>query len=238
MAILKSVATKLEPDWSPSQLTAARPDIWARGVDLASGLTGIRYVEKLPLADGTIFACGGYDPGPPLTRKEKLEEKIKDEQQEIAYRKNSPYFDDKDVEETEARLKKLKKKLKKLDLAVLVPSGAMEWLLHEVGHWIAASDSERLLPNYGNPGEVEEVAAWAFEEAVLSEKGPARLFAPPTQRDGEAFVAGPIPDWAFRRIDKRMIDGGVSVEPFRNLWAEWVDWGREQGDDAPWLRRR
>ena len=222
--------------WSPSQLTAARPDIWARGLELASGLTGVRYVEKLPLADGTIFACGGgHDPGPPLTKKEKLEEGIKEQQREIAYRKSSRYFTDEDVEETKAKLKKLKKKRKKLDLAVLVPSGAMEWLLHEVGHWIAASDAERLLPNYGNPQAVEEVAAWAFEEAVLSHLGTARLFAPPAQRDGEAFVAGPIPDWAFKRMDKRLAEGGIEVEPFRGLWAEWVGWGREQGPNAPWL---
>ena len=120
-------------------------------------------------------------------------------------------------------------------LSVYVPSGAMEWLLHEVGHWVVASNVDRLRPNYGDSRDIE---AWAFEEAVLSHLGPARDFAPPTQRDGPAFIAGPIPDWAFRRVDKRLTDGDIEIEPFQELWSEWVTWGHTQGSDAPWLQAK
>ena len=223
-----------QEDWSLSQLTLARPDLWARGLELACGTTGVRYVEKRPLVDGTIFACGGYWPVDP---EPTLIERIKEKQERLDRMEKNPYdHSPREIDEARAELEELRKQSPDHppDLAVYVPSGAMEWLLHEVGHWVAASDAERRLPNYGNGQEIE---AWAFEEAVLSHLGPARLFAPPTQRDGTAFVdGGPIPGWAFRRIDRRLSDGGIEIDPFRILWSEWAAWGQAQGHDAPWLQ--
>jgi hypothetical protein len=43
-----------------SELTRERPDLWRRGLALATSLTGYVYAPKLPLADGTIYACGGH----------------------------------------------------------------------------------------------------------------------------------------------------------------------------------
>ena len=77
----------------------------------------------------------------------------------------------------------------------------MEWLLHEVGHWVGASEEERRLQNYGDTRELE---AMAFEEIVLFSHGQARDFVPPKQRDGIAFESGPTPDSAFKRIDQRL----------------------------------
>ena len=222
---------ELSENWSVSQLTADRPDIWARALELARGTTGILYVEKRPLPDGTIFSCGhGNYPSQPSIR-----ERIEKKQNQIDRMRKNPYdHSQREIDQAKDELAEL---LELSDTpksqAVYLPSGAMEWLLHEVGHWLAASDADRRSPNYGDGGEIE---AWAFEEAVLSNLGPAREFTPPTQRDGTAFTAGPIPGWAFRRIDKRLADGGITVEPFQSLWAEWVAWGRTQGPDAPWLQ--
>jgi hypothetical protein len=113
----------------------------------------------------------------------------------------------------------------------------MEWLLHEVGHWLASTPTERALPNYGDGHELE---AWAFEQMII---GPiigrdARMIAPPTQRDGTAFDwSGPLPVWAFRHIDRCVHEDRVDVAAFRALWSEWVRWGLDQGHDAPWVER-
>ena len=32
---------------------------------------------------------------------------------------------------------------------MLVPEGSLEWLLHEVGHWVAATPEQRQQVNYG-----------------------------------------------------------------------------------------
>ena len=236
-------------EWSLSQLTRARPDIWARGLELAGATTGVRYVEKRPLPDGSIFACGGggywYPPvnGPrpkpkPSPAPSPLEQEIEQTRSDLEKMKKDAYdHSQREIDEKQADLDELLRKQGAIQsFAVCIPSGAMEWLLHEVGHWVAASDADRRRPDYG-PAEDQEVPAWAFEEAVLSHLGPARHFAPPTQRDGAAFSVGPIPGWAFRRIDTRLADGRIDVEPFQLLWAEWVAWGRAQGhDDAPWRR--
>ena len=110
----------------------------------------------------------------------------------------------------------------------------MEWLLHEVGHWVSASDAERLLPGYGNGHEIE---AFAFEDIALGR--PSRPLVVPTQRDNRACeMTGPLPSWAFAHVDRRLADAGIDVEPFRRIWSEWVRWGQAQGEDAPWLQAR
>ena len=228
--------------WSLSQLTYARPDIWERALKLANDTTGIRYVEKHPLPDGTIYACGSISIVPPLTERQDLENRIERLTRNLEWLKRNPSSNNQnDIDERTRRKEELEDKLRDLPpvpdtpkaLSVVIPSGAMEWLLHEVGHWVVASNVDRLRPNYGDSRDIE---AWAFEEAVLSHLGPARDFAPPTQRDGPAFIAGPIPDWAFRRVDKRLTDGDIEIEPFQLLWAEWVAWGHAQDSDAPWRK--
>ena len=211
-----------------SLLTIQRPDIWQRGLVLATSLTGYQYLPKLPLPDGTIFACGyGNYPAP------TIDEQIKKKEEYIEQLKKGGWTD-KELAERYKELTDLKRIRGDHKLhAVLVPDGAMEWLLHEVGHWLAASPEERRLQNYGNGHEIE---AWAFEEIVLGRFGPARHFAPPTQRDGTAFdLSGPIPVWAFRHIDRKLSADRVAVEQFSALWSEWVRWGTALGPDAPWL---
>ena len=120
----------------------------------------------------------------------KLEERIKKQQNIVDDMEENSYDHSPDsIRSEKERLERLRNKLPSpiQSLGVYVPSGAMEWLLHEVGHWVAASDADRLLPNYGIPasdvdrqrpslGDDPEVEAWAFEEAVLSHLGPARYF--------------------------------------------------------------
>lgn len=222
-----------------SLLTLERPDIWRRGLDLATGLTGYLYLPKLPAADGTIFACGGVYREPleapkPKTPEDLRKERITKIDSEIAWRRRLIKERKEDIDLFEREIGDLEKEKATLSAApsVLVPDGAMEWLLHEVGHWLAASSDERKLPNYGDGREVE---AWAFEEIVLGQFGPARHFAPLTQRDGTAFdLSGPIPASAFRHIDRAIAADHVAVEQFKAVWGEWVRWGQSKGARAPW----
>lgn len=272
----------LQPsEWTPSQLTADRYDIWARALLMAHEITGVTYVDKRPLADGTIFACGGYYPPRNPTLREKLQhkkdqlermrrerhywsprqideaeaeyeelkrqyiptldEKIQEQEDVVRKKKDNSYdHSPASIERSEDHLERLKKEKAQLSppMSVYVPSGAMEWLLHEVGHWVAASEKERLLPNYGNPGDdsTREIEAWAFEEMVLSHLGPARYFGPLSQRDGIAFdLSGPLPRTAFRHVERRLLQGQIAIAPVQILWEEWVIWGRSQGCEAPWL---
>lgn len=251
-----------------SLITVQRPELWRQAVDMATGLTGMLYVPKLPLADGTVYACGGgvypsvYVPPERIKtpneierdRKEKekrdLEREIADVEEQI--RRNDLAINDNDerardlleLDETlKARLKSLRSK--RGLTAAPVPTGAMEWLLHEVGHWVAATPEERARPNYGltesqvgHDGE-REWQAWAFEEIVLSPWAPARDLAPPTQRDGAGFSRqGPIARQHLRHVERRMAELGIAVEPWRIVWGEWVRWGRSLGDRTPWNTER
>jgi hypothetical protein len=125
---------------------------------------------------------------------------------------------------------------------VAVPDGAMEWLLHEVGHWVAASPNERKQINYGlsssetgHDGD-REWQAWAFEEIVMAPFGPARDFAAPTQRDGAGFSKiGPIPMFVMRHAEQRITDLGIDLEPWCQVYGDWIQWGKSLGlGRAPW----
>jgi hypothetical protein len=125
---------------------------------------------------------------------------------------------------------------------VEVPEGAFEWLLHEVGHWVASDDEDRARPNYGLDGEDDGIGpkrewqAWAFEEIVLAPFGNARLLAAPSCRDGVGFSKpGPIDDTHHRHIDRRVRDSKVDIEEWRALAGDWYRWGagRRPGG-APW----
>lgn len=246
-----------------SSLTVERPDIWQRALVLATVTTGMTYAAKLPLSDGTIYACGGYEPEPTdeecyrddiLIRKKtikrirELEKGAEPEfEEELVWRRDELLKDveDRILEYEKANPTKVKKKPtkgSKASAVVVVPEGAAEWLLHEVGHWVSATPEERSLQNYGlGPEEYEHGAdrewqAWAFEEMVLAPWGPARLLTAPTMRDGVGFSrSGPIPASALRHVERQVAELGLDIEAFRAVYGGWVQWGRSRGHGrAPW----
>ena len=215
-----------------SLLTKERPDIWLRAVALAVSVTGYEYVPKLPLPDGSLSSCGGgyYIPPREPTLRERIEERkrlIRDRASRV------PPVDTTDME---AELAQLEEELLREEskLYMPVPEGAMEWLLHEVGHWVAATPEERLLPNYGYDdsvlqnglGAAREWQAWGFEDLILGPFGNTRMFAPRSQWEGVAFEdkGGPIPSWAVRHADLHMRALGMDVTQWRALYGEWSRW--------------
>jgi hypothetical protein len=200
-------------------LTAERPELWSQALALASATTGMAYLPKLPLADGTIWACGGGG-------GESSEETLKRERRQRRERPAIHIFPEEQDELGEEPAIPAKK-----TLSVSVPEGAMEWLLHEVGHFVAATPKERALRNYGlseseigHDGE-REWQAWGFEEVILAPWGPARGFAPPSQRDGAAFNrAGPMPMFATDHAMRRLRELGIDIEAWRLIWGEWARW--------------
>lgn len=246
-----------------SHLTLTRPDIWESGLALANRLTGYDYAPKLPLPDGTIYACGGgnYSYYPPIAPpKPKSDEEIRQEKiQEIDQRIEQIDWSIRDIDSSLKNLTDQRKKLEieKAELEkqkrrllaspiVFVPEGAMEWLLHEAGHWVAASIAERSLPNYGydllfpavsDCGDEREWQAWAFEEIILAPFGPARSFASPTWRDGVGFSkAGPLPQAALAHIQRQILDCPIDIQVWREVWGDWVRWGNGLGVEAPWIQ--
>jgi len=279
-----------------SKLTRLRPDIWQRGVLLATRTTGWVYPHKAPLADGTVYACGGgnyYTPEEEENRwiNEKKEEEIRRWDEENPppeeedgmpewwnkRRKNADVWEKnireqrrKERKEEADRQKRMWKDFEEWDrrnlppdflqypndellrrrklyrdswdemdrrrnmlLHAVVPEGAMEWLLHEVGHWLAASRGSRNRPNYGmTQTGIEdgrsEWRAWAFEEMVLSPFGYSRLFAPPSQRDGVVFEKNvPIPDHHMRFMERRVGRDRVDIKEWQALYGEWAAWQRK-----------
>jgi hypothetical protein len=281
-----------------SQLTSERPDIWIRAVALATSVTGLEYVHKAPLPDGTIYACGGsfyYPPDPPTPHEIKIRkidnldrqiqqnnenywrrpeateneydsyirniEDLKKKREEARVRKiPTPELDKtiadyeiglpeakrKNKESIKGRIDKLNEELEQLKrerggitlAPIPVPDGAMEWLLHEVGHWVASTAAERQLPNYGYGivkrkgwGSNREWQAWAFEEIIMAPFGPSRGFAPVEHRGGTAFDGPgwqPIPEQHLRHTAVQIRESGVEIEQWRSLYGEWVQWGKHR----------
>jgi hypothetical protein len=148
------------------------------------------------------------------------------------------------IDELDEELEELKRERNGITLApILVPDGAMEWLLHEVGHWVVSTPEERLLPDYGYGivkkkgwGSAREWQAWAFEEIIMAEFGPSRGFCPVEHRGGTAFDGAgwqPIPSEALKHADAELVKCGVSVEQWRTLYREWVAWGTEKRIYSP-----
>ncbi len=149
-----------------------------------------------------------------------------------------------DIDGHKKKIEDLKKERAGLSLSpVPVPDGAMEWLLHEVGHWTASTTEERRLPNYGYGivkdkgwGKDREWQAWAFEEIIMAPFGPSRGFAPVEHRGGTAFD-GPgwqgIPERHLKHVYAQILASGISVEQWRALYGEWVLWGTEKGVYSP-----
>jgi hypothetical protein len=202
-----------------SLLQRESPLIWKRALALATGTTGMVYLPKLPAPDGTVWACGGGGTGSP---KPEPRRKRRDVAFPIFPEEGDPELDEPNEHEPKPNAR----------AAVFVPDGAVEWLLHEVGHWLAATPAERAQRNYGltaaqhgHDGD-REWQAWSFEEIVLAPFGPSRLFAPPSQRDGAAFAkSGPMPTRHLRHIDARLREEDVDIAAWRAVYGEWVRWG-------------
>lgn len=245
-----------------SALTRERPDIWLRGLALATSITGLSYPHKAAPSTGALQACGFYPPKPPpvpLTPKEIEEEGRQKVRDDIAYKRRWIQIHEREISDGENKIKEIgkeilhkRRRIKDLEteisdmekqlLSPLVPTGAMEWLLHEVGHWVVADDRERALTNYGlsesttgHDGD-REIEAWAFAEIVMAPFGSARALAPPTQREGAAFdVSGPIAQRHFARAERQIAAAGVSIDHMRMVWGDWVKWGAARGvGRAPW----
>ena len=236
-----------------SALTIERPDLWHRALTLATSLTGYTYAPKLPLPDGTIYACGGGGSpfkGPSveeIQREENITERLRRLREGLARERrtyNTPSSSQKweqaikDAEEEKAR-----KGGAKTAPLVFVPPGNLEWVLHEVGHYVAATPEERMLPNYGvSASEVgadgeREWQAWAFEEIILAPFGPAREFAAPTCRDGAAFnKAGPMPQAHLRHIERQIEAMRVDVAQWRALYDDWIRYERVRRGGPSWER--
>lgn len=220
-----------------SKLTLERPDIWARALLLATGLTGMEYAPKTPLADGTIYACGGMPariPTPSERIKERESEIDRMKGLIIEHPENRDYYE-MWIKRHEEQIERIKRENGIATASrVFVPEGAVEWLLHEVGHWVVATSDERLLPNYGYGsikkigwGAAREWQAWAFEEIILAPWGPARELAPPSQQDGAAFSRiGPMPNFALRHANSSMRELGVDIAQWRQVYGDWIAWGR------------
>lgn len=238
-----------------SKLTLERPDIWIRALGIATKITGYQYPHKAPLPDGTIMACGGgySNPNPykPQTPEEEKKRKIEELERSIKYDeglretyKNDIIDRQKRINDLDQIIQEKKEKLEKLKRtgmdvsSVFVPEGAMEWLLHEAGHWLAATPEERRLPNYGygsllclddsvltGTGAEREWEAWAFEEIILAPFGASRSFVAPEHGGGVAFSkSGPIPDLAMRRIEKQIHAERIDIEQWRSVYGEWAKW--------------
>ena len=241
-----------------SLLTRERPELWQSAVNMAARLTGMVYRPKLPLPDGTIYACGGsvgYSPPPTPAEKEAEENENRrreiadldrqiSEYTELLKRDNIAEWLEKQLRINRAHAKRVKKQLEAEIagcLSVYVPVGAMEWLLHEVGHYVAATPTERLILNYGlvanqsgHDGD-REWQALAFEEIILAPYAPARTLVPPSQRDVAAFAAnGPMPAGHLRHIERQIEALGIDVEMWRIVWGDWFRWGTDLRDRAPW----
>ena len=157
-----------------NRLTRERPDIWTRGVALFTASTGIAVLPKMPTPEGVIFSCGGapdYVFPPVPARREKTQEEINKEiaerserdrqkrigdlEQQIAWKRRDiekarqdQDRREKELAELEAELARQRRGVSAAGFSVHVPDGAMEWLLHEMGHWVAATPAERSRPNF------------------------------------------------------------------------------------------
>lgn len=246
-----------------SKLTAERPHIWLRGLALATGLTGFDYTHKA----NPLSACGRItwrEPKTPKPEDNKEEgytwiegdgewvkhyprDEIKNPEPVIKDRRvhwNSEtghweYWDRDTSKMVIIKNKKITPSKKKA--AMPVPEGAMEWLLHETGHWVVSTPEERLMSNYGYDeldldgwGKAREIQAWAFEEIIMAPFGSSRMFAPASQRDGAAFSKiGLIPDFHLRHAERQIKACGLDIEEWRSVYGEWVKWGKQSNIYTP-----
>lgn len=249
-----TAAMNVEPQ---SRLTRERPDLWSRALTLATRTTGCLYLPKLPGPDGAVYACGGSYrswESPSLKKGDKeyrgpyVRDAIWDGERWVReWGRRGPFPDG--LEQFNPNTLEWEPLPAWVDPAippqsaqsahVHVPEGAMEWLLHEVGHWLAATPEERQMPNYGartelwGIGREREIQAWGFEEIVLAPWGPSRRFAPPQQRDGAAFLLGdPMPWWATAHAERAMRVERVDLAEWRALYGDWLAWAPGSWDSV------
>lgn len=227
-----------------SLLMALRPDIWLRVLALAESTTGLSFPHKRELPDGALYACGGggggwYEPTPASEpESDSLEElrRKRDELQKRVQERDRLQRERLQREQLEREISELEKKLQ---LRVFVPEGSVEWVLHEVGHWLASTAAERMMPDHGlqsHPEDDREWQALAFEALVLQPWGDPRYLCSPTVRDDSIVfrAPGPIAAHHARHIDAQLSSLGLSIQPWRQLASEWVSWGKSMGHRAPW----
>jgi hypothetical protein len=226
-----------------SLLMARRPDIWMRTIALAESTTGLSFPHKRELPDGTLYACGsgygggGYAPAPTpesdsLEELKRKRDKLQKEVQEREQLKRERL----QREQLEGEISELEKKLQ---LKVFVPEGSVEWVLHEVGHWLASTAAERMMPDHGLQAQACDDREWqalAFESMVFRPWGDPRYLCSPTVRDDSVVfrTPGPIAAHHERHIDTQLSRSGLSIQPWRQLASEWVSWGKSMGHRAPW----
>lgn len=242
-----------------SLLTLERPDLWQRGLTLATRITGCRYVDKLPGAGGAILACGSGFHRPPKERLEDTRGEIRREREKLERWQKLPpdsegdridkdhyphIITPEDIEEQEQRIERLEEWTDKFEkeiddgkwaapsLIIPVPEGSLEWLLHEVGHYVVASPEERRLPDYGfgiisekGWGRAREWQAWGFEEIILAPFGSSRELCAPEHRGGVAWsIGGPMLAFATHHAENEIRNLGLDVEEWRAIYAEWAAW--------------
>jgi len=211
-----------------SALTLQRPDLWRTALELSAARTGLRFVPKVPLPDGTIYCCGG---GP----SKKIDRDLVELETDIE-RLKAAHRVGRLTETGEESLVILQKELKRIkerknSLAVAVPEGAVEWLLHEVGHWLASTTKQRALPNYGLARESDadvmehELRALAFQEIIFSPVAQARHLTPTSQKDGWGFD-GPerLNSSHFRFAERAMIEANFDRQEWQSVFLPFANW--------------
>ena len=132
----------------------------------------------------------------------------------------------------------------------MVPEGCGEGLLHEIGHYIAATSIERALPNYGfgdiiyepNEGEYRrgvgwdrEYQAYAFECAVFKQQA-MRFY------NGRNGTSSPehcgvlwreeLHPWHFRWVERHLGVINIPLDKVQHIWGKWVEWEISTGSPA------
>lgn len=116
---------------------------------------------------------------------------------------------------------------------VEIPEGAVEWLLHEVGHWVMSKHKGTDVVNYGLSLDSieEELLATAFQDIVFSPWDGAYSLAPKTviaelsdPKDTNIGFAQEISREMYREAEKRAIAAKIDFEYYCTVFGEWAEW--------------
>lgn len=253
-----------ETNYVPSSLFALeKPLLWRQSLQIATRLTGKRYVNKLPSEDGTIWMCGsggggsfysdecdddewrkgGYekkkDGG--TENGEDTEDSGKEGVDELQDRIDRLERLDKDRKrriEIDREIEILRKEKDRLHLAqiVHVPEGAVEWLAHEVGHWLSSDHRDAFnmgMTEYAeNDSDVarQEWEAMAFEDILFAPWAPSRILMPPSYRGGIPFSKDTISPVYFSAMEKKMRSARIDIEEWRQVFGPYAEWELSRRD--------